>query len=94
MLSFEEWLTTNSGLLVIAICIFLLLYFPIRFINYMAERNNVSNTTVVKVFTIIGLGVFASFIFAPILFVLGTYKSAKREWKRGMDNYHIKKGNK
>ena len=92
MLSFEKWLTTNSGMFVILLTAFLILYFPIRFVNYMAERNNVSNATVVKVFLIIALGIFASIIFAPIIFILGIYKSAKKEWRQGMTNFHNKKG--
>lgn len=92
MLPLHEWLLTKSGIFIISIIVAAVLYFLYAFIHHIAERNNVSRTTVMKVFLIIGIGVIASFLFAPILFTFGVYKSAKSEWRKGMDNFHNKKG--
>jgi len=84
-MDFFTWLfSTWSGLFVLFLAVVLILSLSYGTIEHLAERNNVSKTSVVKVLSVIFLGTLAAILIAPLLWLLALVKETRRQWKKGI----------
>ena len=85
-MDFFTWLfSTWSGLFVLFLAVVLILSLSYGTIEHLAERNNVSKTSVVKVLSVIFLGTLAAILIAPLLWLQET----RRQWKKGIEAHHL-----
>lgn len=93
-MEFVQWLKGPSGLVVVACAVFIFLYFLFCTIEHHALKNKVARATVVKVGTLVILGLIGVLLASPFLWFIAVVRETKRQWRKGIDSHHINTINK